>query len=121
MLVGMEPRPSLTHSQEKHMTHVLRAHGLFPTAIEAVGRMQQGLCDEMRTAGGDDAFQVWEDLMEVDRLQKALDGGACLTTHQRRVLVAACTLRKGALNVVRPGALAQRVMDDCDKIIELIG
>ena len=103
------------------MTHALHAHGLFPTAIEAVGRMQQNLCDEMRTAGGDDAFQIWEDLMDVDRLQKALDGGAGLTAHQQRVLVAACTLRKAALNVVNPGALAQRVMDDCDKIIELIG
>lgn len=100
------------------MTHILRAHGLLATAIEAVGRMQVNLVDDLRGPDGDEA---WAMLQDVDTLQKALDRGACLTTHQRRVLVAACTLRKGALNVVNPGALAQRVMDDCDKIIELIG
>ena len=103
------------------MTHVLHAHGLFPTAIEAVGRMQQRLCDEMRTAGGDDAFQVWEDLMDADRLQKALDQGVCLTPEHRDLLIDMVTARKAALNVWNPTALAQRVMDECDKIIELIG
>ena len=114
----MEPHGTLTHSQEKHMTHVLRAHGLFPTAIEAVGRMQQRFIDDLR---GPDAIEAFNWLQEVDALQAALDRGQCLGTEERGMLINCVIARKAALNVVNPGALAQRVMDDCDKIIELIG
>lgn len=114
----MEPRPSLTHSQEKHMTHVLRAHGLLPTAIEAVGRMQVNLVDDLR---GPDATEAFNWLQEVDALCNKLDRGHCLGTEDRGMLINCVIARKAALNVVNPGALAQRVMDDCDKIIELIG
>lgn len=98
------------------MTHILRAHGLLATAIEAVGRMQVNLVDDLR---GPDAAEAFNLLQEVDALQNKLDRDRLLWNEDRRLLRVAVTTRKAALNVVNPGALAQRVMDDCDKILEL--
>lgn len=90
------------------MTHVLRAHGLFPTAIEAVGRYQVRLVDDLHLPE------------RLDVLCNKLDRGQCLGNEDRELLIDCVIARKEALNVVNPGALAQRVMDDCDKIIKLV-
>ena len=89
------------------MTHVLHAHGLFDTAIEAVGRMQVRLVDDPHLPE------------RLDVLCNMLDRGQCLGADDRKLLIDCVTARKAALNVFYPGAFAQRVMDECDKIIEL--
>ena len=112
------------------MTHVLRAHGLFATAIEAVGRMQVNLVDDLREMDPADialGFQqpVLEDLQEVHVLCNKLDRDLCLGNADRELLRECVIARKAALNVIHshwqvsPDALAQRVMDECDKILEL--
>ena len=101
------------------MTHVLHAHGLFTTAVAAVEKMQHDLCAEVQTAAGGDAIEAFEQLRTVDQLKNDLDFGCCLTTEARRVLIAACTLKKGTLTLIGAGALDQRVMNECDKIIKL--
>tara|TARA_Y100000592_G_scaffold89148_1_gene145989 strand:+ start:2766 stop:3041 length:276 start_codon:yes stop_codon:yes gene_type:complete len=89
------------------MTHVLRAHGLFDTAIEAVLRFQVRLVDDPHLPE------------RLDVLCNKLDRERCLGTADRELLIDCVTARKAALNVWRPTPLAQRVMDECDKIIEL--
>ena len=101
------------------MTHVLHAHGLFPTAIEAVGRMQVNLVDDVREKELEDAMDAFLLLQEVDALCNMLDRGQCLGTAERELLIDCVTARRAALNVVGPTALAQRVMDECDAIIDL--
>jgi hypothetical protein len=89
------------------MTHILRAHGLLATAIEAVGCMQVRLVDDPHLPE------------RLDVLCNMLDRDRCLGTADRELLIDCVTARKTALNVWRPTPLAQRVMDDCDKIIKL--
>ena len=112
------------------MTHVLRAHGLLDTAFEAVGRMQVNLVDDLREMDPVDVAlgfrePILEDLQEVDALCNKLDRGQVLWTEDRLLLRECVIARKAALNVVHshwqvsPDALAQRVMDECDKILEL--
>jgi len=106
------------------MTHVLRAHGLLATAIEAVGRMQVNLVDDLREMDPVDValgFQqtTVEDLQEVDALCNKLDRDQLLWNEDRLLLRECVIARKDALNVQNPTALAQRVMDECDKILEL--
>ena len=89
------------------MTHTLRAHGLLNTAIEAVGCMQVRLVDDPHLPE------------RLDMLCNMLDRDRCLGTADRELLIDCVTARKAALNVFAPTALAQRVMDECDKILEL--
>ena len=106
------------------MTHILKAHGLFDTAIEAVGRMQVNLVDDLREMDPVDValgFQkpVLEALQEVDALCNTLDRGQLLWNEDRLLLRECVIARKAALNVDGATALAQRVMDECDAILEL--
>ena len=114
----MVPRPLHTPTG-KNMTHVIRAHGLFATAIEAVGRMQVNLVDGVREWELEDAMDAFLLLEEVDALCNKLDRGHCLGTADRELLIDCVTARRAALNVVGPTALAQQVMDECDAIINL--
>ena len=107
-------------TKETNMTHVLRAHGLFPTAIKAVKEMQQGLCIEVQTAGGNDAMEAFEQLRDVDELKNDLDFGCCLDAEQRRLLTVACTLHKNAINLFRADAEIQKIIGNLEKIIKLI-
>lgn len=98
------------------MTHILRAHGLLATAIEAVGRMQANLVDDLRGPDGDAA---WAKLRDVDALCNLLGRNRLLWNENRLLLREAVIARKAALNLVGATALEQRVMDECDKILEL--
>ncbi len=106
------------------MTHILRGNGLLATAIEAVRRMQVELVDELHEMGPADValgFQrtTIEDLQEVDTLLNKLYCHQLLWNEDRLLLRECVLARWDALNMDGATAPEQRVMGECDKILEL--
>jgi hypothetical protein len=88
------------------MTHVLRAHGLFNTATDAVAHMQ------LRTP-----FPWAGTHAEVTNLRNKLHHRECLDTADRAILIGCVEARKSVLNVIGATAAERKIMAECDKII----